>query len=173
MSRYRYKGGIVMQVVDLARYIIQTYPYPSDLSKARLNKIIYLVDWKNTLVYGNQMTDIQWKFNHYGPYVDRIELELRQDGRFAILNTTNLYGHKKEVVTLLDNINNVNFIEPNENEKTIIDFIIEKTRRLNFSEFINLVYSTYPIISQEKGSDLDLAKLAVEYKQILNNQPKN
>lgn len=167
MPRYRDKGAIIMKVVDLVRYVITTYPYPNELSKARLNKIVYLVDWKNTLVYGTQMTDIQWKFNHYGPYVDRIELELRQDKRFDILNTTNLYGHKKEVVVLSSSINNASFIEPNENEKAIIDFIIEKTRRLNFSEFINLVYSTYPIISQEKGSDLDLAKLAVEYKQII------
>ncbi|BDB67474.1 hypothetical protein Hc94105_1697 [Helicobacter cinaedi] len=156
-----------MNILDLARYVVSQYPFPQELSKARLNKIIYLIDWKNTLEYGSQMTDIQWKFNHYGPYVDRIENELRGDSRFKIENTLNIYGSPKNIVSLCEDNN---FIDPNAREKEIIDFIIDKTRKLLWNDFINLVYSTYPIISQEKGSMLDLVVLAKEYKEILKNR---
>lgn len=156
-----------MQILDLARYVIKNYPLPEELSKARLNKIIYLIDWKNSLEYDLQMTDIEWKFNHYGPYVDRIENELRSDSRFKIENTINFYGGQKNIISLLKD---KNFTEPNECEREIIDFIIDKTRRLFWSDFINLVYSTYPIISQEKGSVLNLVQLSKEYKKILANK---
>ena len=156
-----------MQILDLARYVIKNYPSPEELSKARLNKIIYLIDWKNALEHDSQMTDIEWKFNHYGPYVERIENELRSDSRFKIENTINIYGGQKNIISLWEDRY---FIEPNEHEREIIDFIIEKTRRLFWNDFINLVYSTYPIISQEKGSVLNLVELSKEYKKILANR---
>lgn len=156
-----------MNIVDLAKYIIEHYPHPKELSKSRLNKIIYLVDWKFVLEFEKQLTNINWKFNHYGPYVDEIKDELQKDNRFVITSTTTMYGNPKDIIELADN---KNFVEPNSDEKEIIDFIIDKTKRLYWNEFIELVYSTYPIISQEKGTNLDLVKLAKEYKEIIKSR---
>ncbi|MDA3078131.1 Panacea domain-containing protein [Campylobacter sp. JMF_06 NA1] len=158
-----------MNIVDLTKYIIEHYPYPKELSKARLNKIIYLVDWKFVLEYEKQLTSINWKFNHYGPYVDEIKDAIQSDNRFSITSTTTIYGNPKDIIELVDN---KNFVEPNFDEKNIIDFIIDKTKKLYWNEFIELVYSTYPIISQEKGTNLDLVKLAKEYKEIIKNYKK-
>lgn len=152
-----------MTTADVIRYVLNNYPYPKELSKARLNKIIYLIDWKSSIELNKQVTPIQWLFNHYGPYVKDIEVLVTFDERFEIENTTNVYGNEKNIVKLKQD---ENFEEPDEQTKQIIDFIIEKTRKFNWKKFIDLVYSTYPILTQEKGSKLDLVTLAQEYKLL-------
>lgn len=157
----------MMKIVDLIRYILKVYPHSKELSKARLNKIIYLIDWKSALEHEKQLTSIEWKFNHYGPYVKIIEETIQNDGRFQIVSTINFYGNEKNLIEIIDD---KNFSNPTEEEQEIIDFIIEKTRKFYWDKFINLVYSTYPIISQEKGSQLNLVELAKEYKNIKQNE---
>lgn len=156
-----------MKIVNLVRYILKVYPHAKELSKARLNKIIYLIDWKSALEHEKQLTQIDWKFNHYGPYVNIIEETILSDDRFNIKSTTNIYGNEKNIIEI---IQDKDFSEPTEKEQEIIDFVIEKTRKFYWDKFINLVYSTYPIISQEKGSQLNLVELAKEYKQIKKSE---
>ncbi len=156
-----------MKIVNLVRYILKVYPHAKELSKARLNKIIYLIDWKSALEHEKQLTEIDWKFNHYGPYVNIIEETILSDDRFNIKSTTNIYGNEKNIIEI---IQDKDFSEPTEKEQEIIDFVIEKTRKFYWDKFINLVYSTYPIISQEKGSQLNLVELAKEYKQIKKSE---
>lgn len=154
-----------MNKLDLIRYIIKTYPHPDELSKARLNKIIYLVDWKSAIENGKQITDIEWVFNHFGPYVSEVEETILRDERFKIISTKNIYNNPKNIIKLCQD---TNFIEPNDTEKKIIDFIIDKTKKFYWDKFIELVYSTYPIISQERGTKLNLVTLAKEYSQLKN-----
>ena len=156
-----------MKIVNLVRYILKVYPHAKELSKARLNKIIYLIDWKSALEHEKQLTEIDWKFNHYGPYVNIIEETILSDDRFNIKSTTNIYGNEKNIIEI---IQDKDFSEPTAKEQEIIDFVIEKTRKFYWDKFINLVYSTYPIISQEKGSQLNLVELAKEYKQIKKSE---
>ena len=152
-----------MKTINLIRYIINEYPHKDELSEARLNKIIYLVDWKSAIDKGEKITNIDWMFNHDGPYVIEIENLIAEDDRFNIVSTRNIYGNEKNLITLKED---KNFPEPNENDRKIIDFVIDKTRKFNWKEFIELVYSTYPIISQERGTTLDLVALANEYNTI-------
>ena len=42
-----------MYSIDLVRYIIKNYPNPEELSKARINKIMYLIKSKESL-YGRK-----------------------------------------------------------------------------------------------------------------------
>ena len=153
---------------EIIGYIVKHYPKPNQLSKARLNKVLYLIDWKSVLQHNEQMTSIQWVYNHYGPYVDDVETSIMFDDRFEIEKTTNIYGNEKNIIKLK---NSAQFKEPDKEEKMIIDFIIEKTNKYNFSDFIKLVYSTYPIISQPQGSQLNLKELAKEYKKVKDGTP--
>ena len=156
-----------MEIIDLVKYILENYPYPNELSKARLNKVIYLIDWKSVLINNKQLTNIEWKYNHYGPYVDVIKKQIQADSRFKIDNTTNFYGNPKELIVLIEDNG---FSSPNEDEKQVIDFVIEKTKKYNWNDFIKLVYSTYPIISQPQGSNLNLIELSKEYKALLSDK---
>src|SRR6056297_2198324 len=94
-------------ISDILVYIIKNYPYKNDLSNARLTKMVYLVDWKACLVTGNQLTNIKWKYNHYGPYVDDIIETSKKDNIFKIVKTKNLYGFSKKRVELKDEDYNI------------------------------------------------------------------
>ena len=55
-----------------------------------------------------------------------------------------------------------------ENVKNTIDIIIEKTQGLYWQQFINFVYSTYPIVTSERYTYLNLVQKATEYRQQLS-----
>ncbi len=149
-----------MDNIDIIRYILKNHP--TELTKGRLNKLVYLADWKSAIDIKEQISSIKWKFNHYGPYVDDIENLVDQDNRFSVEMQTTIYGNDKYVVKLLKDSD---FNEPSTREKKILDLIIQITQNLSWSKFINAVYSTYPVKSSERGSFLDLVKLAKEYKK--------
>lgn len=53
-----------------------------------------------------------------------------------------------------------------EQQVEYINFVMEKTANMGFSEFIKYVYSTYPIYKTRKFQKLDLPALAQEYKTL-------
>lgn len=148
----------------LIRYILLNYPNPMELSKPRLVKLIYLIDWKYTIDNGTQYTDIKWIYNNYGPYVnDIIELMKHKKNVFFVETYPNPYGGGyTDKFSLLDKT----YIELEKNVKIICDNFIDFTYKLNWSDFINLVYSSYPIKTHLKYSQLDLEKLAKEFNNL-------
>ena len=45
-------------VKDIVAYICCKYPYSSELSNARLTKLVYLADWMSAVANDEQVTDI-------------------------------------------------------------------------------------------------------------------
>ncbi|WP_187477896.1 Panacea domain-containing protein [Amniculibacterium sp. G2-70] len=144
----------------LTRYILQKYPDVSELSKPRLVKLIYLIDWRYTIENGHQYTNIKWVYNHYGPYVnDVINLMKSKHEVFNVRSFQNSLGGISDKFEL---INRDEIILEN-NIKRIADQFIDYTFKLNWSDFINLVYSSFPIKSNIKYNYLDLVELAKEF----------
>lgn len=151
------------EILDTMIYICSKYPYKQDLSKAKLNKIIYLADWKNAIENQTQITPIRWYFNNYGPYVDDIEMiAMFTPEVFQIKNFTTMYGNKKQVISLLGN-HDYNLTEQ---EISILNFVIQKVAPLSWNKFIKMIYSTYPILKSNRYEELDLVSLAKEYNAI-------
>lgn len=142
-------------------YFCANYPHKSELSKARLTKLVYLADWYSALMQNHKMTDIDWVFNHYGPYVDNITDLANLDGEFSITPQKTTYGGDKYVISY--NGENVDGAF-DKDELNILNAIINKTKSMYFNEFINFVYSTYPISSNERYSRLNLEQLAEQYR---------
>lgn len=142
-------------------YFCIHYPHQGELSNARLTKLVYLADWFSALVDEVQLTPINWVFNHYGPYVNDVYNAATESANFNITNGMNTYGGNKVVIgyngEAVDDRLSVR-------DKQILDAVIEKTERLYFNDFINYVYSTYPIAANDRYSTLDLIELAREYK---------
>lgn len=149
---------------DAAAYICKHYPYKSDLSNARVTKMIYLADWRSAIRRGKQLTDTEWVFDRYGPFVYAILDIAREDPDFEVVTTRNMYGSPKDLLKVADD---VSYPSLEEEEKEILDFVIESTQKKNFEDFIRLVYSTYPVTTQERHSKLDLVGLAQEYEEIM------
>lgn len=148
---------------DVIAYILKEYPNKGHLSKARLNKLIYLVDWKSAIDNRKQVTNIKWIYNHYGPYVTDIEKLIRENPDiFKIEKIENFYGNEKNIIKLVDKPKGVN--EISKETKEIIHKVFESTKNMNWTTFIDSVYATYPVKNSEKMSEMDLVKFAKEYK---------
>ena len=149
-------------------YFSSKYPHKSELSKARLTKLVYLADWFSALISDRQITGIDWVFNHYGPYVDDISNIASFDDNFSITPEKTLYGGDKYVISYSgDNVDN----QLTCRERNLLDAIIEKTKNMYFNDFISYVYSTYPISSNERYSYLDLVSLARQYNREHSPSP--
>jgi hypothetical protein len=142
-------------------YLCENYPHKSELSKARLTKLVYLADWKSCIESNKQISGIEWVFNHYGPYVDDIYNAAILSPNFNVQRSTNFYGNKKEIISLKMPILNNRL---STSEKRIMDHVIEETKRLNWDQFIQLVYSTYPVLTGTRGKKLDLVAMARAYE---------
>ena len=150
---------------NLIKYLLKNYPHKSELSASRLTKMLYLSDWKNAIENSKQLTDAEWHFNHCGPYVDNFIKIAKSDNDINVTSAQTVFGGHKQQIELSKNYNgSIDITEP---EKKILDFVIESTKRKNYEDFIKLVYSTYPIVSSSRYSDLNLVKMASEYKIIL------
>lgn len=146
----------------LIRYILLNYPNIGELSKPRLVKLIYLIDWKYTIENGKQFTNINWYFNHYGPYVnDIIDLMRAQTDVFQVKSYSNQYEGITDKFELIDK----SPVTLTPDVKSITDLFIDYTYKLTWSNFISLVYSSYPIKTSLKYTNLDLVKMSVEFKK--------
>jgi len=149
---------------DVVAYICRNYPHKDELSNARVTKMVYLADWKSAIERGEQITGLTWRFDQYGPFVYKVLDTAKEDSAFEIIPTRNMYGSQKD---LLKVDNDVDYPTLSAEEMRILDFVMEGSAPLNWNEFIKLVYSTYPIVSQERYSKLDLVRLAQEYEEVV------
>ncbi|WP_299948417.1 Panacea domain-containing protein [uncultured Microbulbifer sp.] len=152
------------KISSLIKYLLKNYPNKSELSASRLTKMLYLADWKSAIENSKQLTDAEWHFNHYGPYVDDFIKIAANDDEIKVFSTQTMFGAHKQQVELREGSSRE--IEIQESEKKILDFVIDSTRSKNYEEFIKLVYSTYPVVSSSRYNDLDLVKMAQEYRDI-------
>lgn len=145
---------------DVLAFLCKNYPHKRELSKARLTKMVYLADWRASIALGRQLTPIEWKFNHYGPYVTDVVELARKDSIFEVFGDETVYGSPKEVIKLAEE--DAPVVLPPE-EEAILEHVVATTSPLTWEDFIKLVYSTYPIRTQPRGSILDLPELAHDY----------
>lgn len=154
-------------------YICKNYPHKNELSNARLTKMIYLADWKNVLKNKEQISNIKWIFNHYGPFVnDVLEEAYNNPDIFNVTSEPNMYGHIKQVINCCNNIDiDLNKIFPID-IKNNLDVIIDKTKSKTWNQFIQYVYSTYPVLTSEKGTELNLIEIEKKYRDAQSDIQK-
>ena len=152
--------------VDSAlRYVLKYYPSDGhELTKTRLTKLIYLLDWESALKTGRQVTDINWYFNHYGPFVSDVFDAADDDSELRIVEKVSNFGTKKYVVEAKHGLESLTY-DLTFDEEVLINKIIEETKYKSWNDFIDYVYETYPIRETEKYGFLDLVKLAEESKK--------
>jgi hypothetical protein len=163
--------GMVMSnksIENILHYILNEYPYPSDLTKTRITKIVYLVDWYSALENGQQLSNINWYFDHYGPYVSDVLDVADDDKKVKIKETVSAYGGVKYIVEPKDKNEKLE-VNLSEKEIKIISQVIKDTEELSWNKFIDFVYDTAPIKNKNKYSSLNLSELAKEEKDSLKS----
>jgi uncharacterized protein YwgA len=152
-----------MKIEDIVLYICKKYPIPDELSKARLTKLVYLADWESCVRSGKQLTNINWHFNNFGPYVDDVVDAARKSVHLKVITTNNFYGEKKELIRA-DKESPLPNIE--KSQADILNFVIEETKRLYWNDFIKYVYSTPPITGSTRYTTLNLEHFAKEIHKV-------
>ena len=153
----------MLKVNQILRYFVENYPYKSELSKTRITKMVFLADWYSTLESGKQLTTINWYFDHYGPYVTDVFEAAKNDRRLQIMQEVNSFGTMKEVVSLRESVFLFNSqIKIEDNAKLLLDRVINDTKSMSWTEFINYIYSSYPVKNSNKYSYLNLLDLSIE-----------
>lgn len=157
-------------VKDLSAYLLKraadtghffSFLRSPELPSEKLARLVFLCDWKHSLDYGGQITDLEWSvsgFDSFGEVLGEIKeypemFELRSQGHVR---------RRDEVVRLVDES-----YQPQleDSEKEVADDISEIDRKLNWAEFSQVLYSTYPLLVSQPGRRSNLAELANEYKR--------
>lgn len=145
---------------NILKYFLNNYPFSDELSNSRLTKMVYLADWMSAVKFDKQITDINWFFDHHGPYVDDIINLVKSDPDFSIQECENFFGGYKRLITLKREDEPT---ELDQFEVDLLDKIIKTTEKLNYQDFIDFVYNTYPIKNSDKFSDLNLKSFAKNF----------
>lgn len=145
---------------NIIAFLCVNYPHKSEISKARLTKMVYLADWFSALLDKKQLTDIEWVFNHYGPYVDDIVNSVNNASGFKTEQQNTMYGTSKFVINFLGD---EAIIDLSQREKDILKAVIDKTKTMYFNDFVDYVYSTYPVKTNERYSTFNLVAIAEKY----------
>ena len=138
---------------DLIKYFCSMYPHSQELSKARLTKMVYLADWENFKAHQEQISNIEWYFDNFGPYVTDIVDTAYNDPDLRIVSTRTIYGTDK---TLIEYNGETPKIDTE--IKTILDKVINETKPLSWKSFIDYVYATRPIQESTRYNYLDFSK---------------
>ncbi|MDX7696854.1 Panacea domain-containing protein [Aeromonas dhakensis] len=150
-------------------FLCLEYPHKSEITKARLTKMVYLADWFSALLDGKQLTDIEWVFNHYGPYVDDVVDAAHSALGFKIEHQNTMYGTSKYVISYKGDVEDLGL---KKREKEILTAVINKTKSMYFNEFVDYVYSTYPVKTKERYSMFNLVRLAEKYNKENANKAR-
>ena len=146
---------------DVIAYILDKYPHKGELSNARVCKMVYLADWHQAIHHNRQISNVNWYFDNYGPYVHDVKREVLSSPEvFESVSTLNAHNEPKTVFRLTSEDYNPRL---SSEERSSLDHVIEQTAPMYWESFIKLVYSTHPILKSEKYSYLNLVELALDY----------
>lgn len=139
--------GSAAEPKDVVAYLRRRYP-ANGLSRVRLRRMAYLADWKSAIERGRQMSGLVWTFGERGPTCPEaerlVEAELSGSQRSFFARYPSLTAE----------------------DTRLLGFVVRSVGVKGYPEVEKLVYSTYPIFTQERHSDLDLAALAEEYLRV-------
>ena len=143
---------MVTRLTDVIAYIYRKYPNRRELSKARLIGMLYLIDWKYALQYNSQLTGIEWSIDNNGPHPDAYALNSIENDFQSLMKLSHVPRKSPKG------------IEPK--VVSTIDFVINSSASLSLDEFIRLIYSTFPVITQRQIENPNLGESAKKYKKI-------
>lgn len=144
---------------EVIRYLLINSSQPSKLTKTKVTKLVYLGDWFSSLENNEQITDVEWFFDHYGPYVSDIYFVAQKDSKIKIKTGYNAFGNPKETLECV--VSKTKFkTRLNNEEQAILDKVLSETDDMNWREFIDFIYKTPPIKTSEKYSKLNLVSIS-------------
>lgn len=134
----------------------------------RVNYCVYLADWIACIMYANPITKIKWELINSSPLSQEImDLPFKFPELFN--NSVRKTYTNKELVTIKYK-GRYKDIKLEDKELVVIKAVHQKTVKMEFTNLVDYVYSTYPFKTVERNSILDLKQLAKQYKEGVPNE---
>ena len=156
---------MIASLKDVMAFILERYPahLAHELSNAKVTKMIYLADWHFAIHHKKQITDINWYFDTYGPFVKDVEkTALENKDIFVVDFGNNRYGSPKKTLSLRDP-KHVTNLKPELCES--LKCVISVSKDKQWDSFIKMVYSSFPVRNSERYTFLDLKSLAKDFRK--------
>ena len=152
---------------EIIRFFCREYPHKYHLSNARLTKMVFLADWMSAKEYGKQITDIEWMFDHSGPYSHDVCYEAEKDEQLEVISSINPDGMRKKQMRLVGRGDTENL---NSEDQKILEEVIQETAPFFWNDFIRYIYNTEPILQVTRYEHLDLESIAKSLKSELGQK---
>lgn len=149
---------------------LATTPSKYDLSKCRLEKLLFLADWCCALVYQKQFSGVQWIFEAGSPQIKGDLKDWFRSHKFTFLTNPSVFGTTDNYV--FQYAGDEQFPLLSGNDKALLDKVISVTEEKNFRELIAYINTTYPMNTPVRYTEIDLGGLAVEYREKVKHERK-
>lgn len=144
-------------------YICKFDHGPHSLDEGRLFLILYLVDWRSAIERGEPLTDVTWQIEEFGP------APTESHGEQAVISA--LLDDEPDFTSLRDKSLAIadNVCHLSAEESQIVDFVMDRAARKSPAELAQLVFSTFPFMTQPTHAPLNLVALAEKYNRGYRN----
>lgn len=154
---------------DIVAYVLRLASRRDSVAHERVVRMVYLADWKSALERGRTVSGLHWHFDHAGPFVwDVLDVVRSETTMFSLTTDANYYGGAVTKIALRDR--RILPSQLDDHERWALDFVLCTTRELRDYELIRLVYSTFPVLSSERYTPLDLVAKAIEYRTLRHGE---
>lgn len=120
--------------IEIVGYILKNYPREEGYSLPRLQRILKIIDYKYSNMYGDPMSSISRKSK--GDILEAVELkEILQNSQYIKLSQKNLALTDTPITMVSLTEMGLKEIESlGERERVVVDFVMDLTEHLTFNE---------------------------------------
>lgn len=150
-----------VRVEDVVQTLLVSYPHAEDLTFSRLERMAYLTAWRLALAESDVQIGMDWILGELGPRSAQMD-RVRHAGAVMDTQATRRTPFGTPRTVCVPRTGTLPALP--EEVATQIAFVIGVARRLRRHELAGLVAGTYPVRTSQIGERMDLAALAVAYR---------
>lgn len=151
-----------VSILEVLRYIVDQIRERDGIpTRTKVVKLLYLVDVEYYRHHDSTLSQLPWKFLHYGPYTMEVEPLLQSislgEEETIVKNRYKVFTYKVEQPETLDDL--LPF-----SERIMIDKIIERWALESLYKLLDCVYfETEPMQGASRGESLDFSRITHEH----------
>ena len=159
MTRMKY---IFSALIDKAR------EHRLRIGKVKFVKLLYLLEWLYSQQTKNRLTNLDWRFLHFGPYPMDFESALQEaeinTPQEVLENERSFYDFSKSTISEY---------HVNSEVQHLINYVVQEWGSMDTNALLDYVYfRTDPMVDAKRGDKLDFSKYYKHLHYPQFNMPK-
>jgi hypothetical protein len=138
---------------QVLHYVRAISPETAD-DEDRAMLTLYLIDWKAAIELQRPISNLEWRIEH-GPQPMAEQRALLLSAIEHVEGCMHEHTHLSELT---------------DDDTSIIRDVVSRVQRRSEAELLQLVYSTFPVLSQPRHAPINLVAMADKYKREYRDQ---